>query len=201
MFFVFFAFFFFFLFLFLFFHFLDFSFFLFLFSFIFLVLLSFSFIFFFFVGCSKSDFFFWASISLRFLLTTLVSKNQFLGPSRRYPSPSPLGPLFLCFLLFSNFFSGWVFLAFYFSFFSFLVTFFFFRIFSVFHVLFLCFLKKKVSSFLFSCMSFKYVYSLVLESEFNCFLHSRCSMEMWCPDDTGRDSWDWVGPPAWRRAT
>ena len=21
-------------------------------------------------------------------------------------------------------------------------------------------------------------------------------MEMWCPDDIGRDSWDWVGPPA-----
>ena len=37
-------------------------------------------------------------------------------------------------------------------------------------------------------------------SEFNCFLRSRCSMEMWCPDDIGRDSWDWVGPPAWRRA-
>ena len=32
------------------------------------------------------------------------------------------------------------------------------------------------------------------------FLHSRCSMEMWCPDDTGRDSWDWVGLPAWWRA-
>ena len=25
-------------------------------------------------------------------------------------------------------------------------------------------------------------------------------MEMWCPDDTGRDSWYWVGPPAWVRA-
>ena len=25
-------------------------------------------------------------------------------------------------------------------------------------------------------------------------------MEMWCPDDTGRDSWDWVGPPDWVRA-
>ena len=22
-------------------------------------------------------------------------------------------------------------------------------------------------------------------------------MEMWCPDDTGRESWDWVGMPAW----
>ena len=33
-----------------------------------------------------------------------------------------------------------------------------------------------------------------------CFLRSRCSMEMWCPDDTGRESWDFVGPPAWVRA-
>ena len=23
---------------------------------------------------------------------------------------------------------------------------------------------------------------------------------MWCPDDIGRDSWDWVVPPAWARA-
>ena len=41
---------------------------------------------------------------------------------------------------------------------------------------------------------------LALVSEFNCFLRSRCSMEVWCPDDIGRDSWDWVGPPAWERA-
>ena len=26
-------------------------------------------------------------------------------------------------------------------------------------------------------------------------------MEMWCPHDTGRDSWDWVGPPIWERAS
>ena len=62
------------------------------------------------------------------------------------------------------------------------------------------FSKKKVSSFLFTCTSFKYFYLLALVSEFNCFLRSRCSMEMWCPDDIGRDSWDWVGPPAWVRA-
>ena len=31
-------------------------------------------------------------------------------------------------------------------------------------------------------------------------LRSRCSMEMWRLDDVGRDSWDWVGPPAWGRA-
>ena len=52
----------------------------------------------------------------------------------------------------------------------------------------------------FSCISFKYVSLLALVSEFNCFLRSRCSMEMWCPDDIGLDSWDWVGPPAWERA-
>ena len=38
------------------------------------------------------------------------------------------------------------------------------------------------------------------QHEFNCFLRSRCSLEMRCPDDIVRDSWDWVGPPAWRRA-
>ena len=34
-----------------------------------------------------------------------------------------------------------------------------------------------------------------------CFLRSRCSNGMWCPDDMGRESWDWVGPPTrveWR---
>ena len=71
---------------------------------------------------------------------------------------------------------------------------FFFLIF-LFHFLFSFFLKKKVSSFLFSCISFKCVLLMALVSEFNCFLRSRCSMEMWCPDDIGRD-----GPPAWGRA-
>ena len=65
---------------------------------------------------------------------------------------------------------------------------------------FFIFLKKKVSSFLFSCISFKYVSLLAFVSEFNCFLRSRCSMEVWCPDDMGRDSWDWVGPPAWEES-
>ena len=62
------------------------------------------------------------------------------------------------------------------------------------------FLEKKVSSFLFSCISFKYVLLLASVSEFNCFLRSPCSMEMWCRDDIGRDSWDLVGPPARERA-
>ena len=34
---------------------------------------------------------------------------------------------------------------------------------------------------------------LALVSEFNCFLRGRCSMEMWGPDDKGRDSCDLVG--------
>ena len=50
-----------------------------------------------------------------------------------------------------------------------------------------------VSSFLFSCISCKYFLLLALVSEFNGFLRSRCSTEMWCPDDIGRDSWDWAG--------
>ena len=47
---------------------------------------------------------------------------------------------------------------------------------------------------------FQIFFLLALVSEFNCFLRSRCSMEMWCPDDIGRESWDQVGPPALGRA-
>ena len=109
------------------------------------------------------------------------------------------GPSFLFFILF--FLPFFVFfLAFYFFIFLIFFHFFIFRFFNVFHFLFSFFLKKKVSSLLFSCISFKYFFLLALVSEFKCFLRSRCSMEMWCPDDIGRDSWDWVGPPAWGRA-
>ena len=55
----------------------------------------------------------------------------------------------------------------------------------------------------FSCIALKYVSllaSLVPEFDFWCFLRSRCSTEMRCPDNTGRDSWDWVGEPTWERA-
>ena len=63
----------------------------------------------------------------------------------------------------------------------------------MFFIFFFFFSDEKVSSFLFSFISFKYVLLLAFVSEFNCFLHSRCSMEMWCPDDIGRDSWIGLG--------
>ena len=63
-------------------------------------------------------------------------------------------------------------------------------------------MKKIVVLLFLFCISFKNVSSQALVAEFNyrCFICSRCSMEMWCPDDMGRDSWDWVGPPTWKRA-
>ena len=66
---------------------------------------------------------------------------------------------------------------------------------------FLCVFGKCFFSFLLYLFQ-KKVSLLALVSEFycKCFLRSRCSMEMWCLDDAGRDSWDWVGPPAWGRA-
>ena len=123
-------------------------------------------------------------------------KNQFGEPisGGRY---LPLGPLFLFsffFLPFFLFFS--CFLYFHFSHFLFISSFFYFLMFFIFFF----FSEEKVSSLLSSCISFKYVLLLAFVSEFNCFLCSRCSMEMWCPDDTGLDSWDWVGLPAWERA-
>ena len=53
--------------------------------------------------------------------------------------------------------------------------------------------KSSRSSF---CKHVKCVSLQASVSEFNCrcFLCCRCSMEIWCPDDTGWDSWDWVGP-------
>ena len=49
---------------------------------------------------------------------------------------------------------------------------------------------KNVSLFVFSFLAF------VSGINKGCFLRGRRSMEMWCPDDIGRDSWDWVKPPA-----
>ena len=121
---------------FMFFHFLClFSFFFFSFFFLFLSFLSFSIIFFhvlscslmcfFFVGCSKSDFF----GALRFLLTVLMSKNQFFG----HISGGGGVPLWALFSFFPPFVFSTVFLSFFllfiFSFFSFFVHFFIFLIF------------------------------------------------------------------------
>ena len=130
-------------------------------------------------------------------------KNQFLCPvsGRKKGVKPPSGPSCPFFLLF--FFLPFFCLFSCFLFFSFFLIFvhFHFLIFLMYFI-FPCsfFLKKKVSSFLFSCISFKYTLLLVLVSEFNCFLRSRCSVEMWCPANMGRESWDWVGPPAWGRA-
>ena len=69
----------------------------------------------------------------------------------------------------------------------------------IFSILFF-FLEKKCLLFFF--LFFKYVSLLALVPVFNFryFHPSRCSMEMWCPDDTRRNSWGWVGSPAWVRA-
>ena len=106
----------------------------------------------------------------------------------------PFGPSFPFFptFFFCRFFV--FFLAFYFFIFSlflFISSFFAFLMFFIFSF----FPKKKF--LLFFLYFFQIFLLLALVSEFNCFLRSRCSMEMWCPDNIGRDSWDWVGPPAW----
>ena len=108
-------------------------------------------------------------------------KNQFWGPSREVIKKNLWAPLFLFFLLFFLIFCSFLhFVDFSFSFFI--------------------FSEEKSFFFSFSCFSFKFVLLLASVSEFNCFLRSRSSMEMWCPDDARRDIWDWVGPPAWVRA-
>ena len=68
---------------------------------------------------------------------------------------------------------------------------------------FLLFLRKCFFYFFFILVFLSTMFHLqALTSNFNkrCFICSRCSMEMWCPDDVGQDSWDWVGPPTWERA-
>ena len=144
------------------------------FSFIFFHFLSFPFIFFFFVSGAQNLIFF---LGLNFVTISLESsyvKNQFLGPSR-----VPLWALFsffsyFFFLPFFCLFSCFLFFIFSHFLFIFSVVDFFFNVFS-----FFIFSEEKVSSILFSFISFKYFYCWRLVSEFNCFLRSRCSMEMW----------------------
>ena len=109
-------------------------------------------------------------------------KNHFFGPSRfSYFFFSPVFCLSSC--------SPFIFC----SFLHFLIFF------NVFHF-FIFFSRKKFLLFFFLVFLSNIFFLLALVSEFNCFLRCRCSMEMWCPDDIGRDSWDSVGPNAWGRA-
>ena len=111
---------------------------------------------------------------------------------------TPLGPLFLFFPpFFLPFFFFFFFFLFFFSHFLFISSFFDFL--NVLHFLF-SFFRRKSFFFSFFLYFLQIFLLLALVSEFNSFLRSRCSMEMWCPDDIGRDSWHWVGPPAWGRA-
>ena len=98
------------------------------------------------LGAQKSDFF-WASISLRFLLTVLV-KNQFWGPSRVVYGRYPFGPSFPFFpTLFSPVFR--LFSYFLFHCLSFFCSFLHFLISECFSFSFFIFSEEKVSSFLF----------------------------------------------------
>ena len=80
----------------------------------------------------------------------------------------------------------------FFSLFFFFIFFFFFFHFPNFSV-FPVFLKKCV--FFLNLSMYMPLLAFVLQFTKRCFLHSRCFKEMWCLDDIGRDSWDWVGPP------
>ena len=111
--------------------------------------------------------------------------------------------LWALFSFFSYFFLPFfvLFLAFYiFIFDHFLFMSFIFWLFKCFSFSFFFFFRRKSFFFSFFLYFFQIFLLLASVSEFNCFLRSRCSMEMWCADDIGRDSWDWVGPPAWGRA-
>ena len=126
------------------------------FSFIFF---HFSFIFFHFLSFSLLAAQIMFFLGLNFVTISLhisLKKIQFFGPSR---GVLPLRPLFLFFpfLFFSSFF-------------------------------FFFFLDLVLLFFPFSFLKnvFLFFYFLASVSEFNCFLRSRCSMEMRCPDDIGR---------------
>ena len=143
--------------------------------------LSWSFNFFVFVGCSKSDFF-WGLNFVTICLDSSIVKNQFLGPSRGVAHLwAPFSFFSYCF--FFHFFV--FFLASYFFIFShflFISSFFDFLMFFIF---FFHFFRRKSFFFSFFNISFKNCLLLALVSELNCFLRSRCSMEMRFPDDIG----------------
>ena len=70
----------------------------------------------------------------------------------------------------------------------------------MFFIFFLIFQKKKFFFFFLLVFLSNIFYCWRKYQSLTVFLRGRCSMEMWCTDDIGRDSWDWVGPPAWGRA-
>ena len=47
----------------------------------------------------------------------------------------------------------------------------------------------------FFSFSFDHISVIASVNMFDC-IRSRCSMDMWCLDDTGQDKCDWVGPLA-----
>ena len=158
--------------------------------------LSFLFIFFHFLSCSfmffhvlsfslsllgAQNLFFWGLKFVTISLDSSYVKNQFLGPSRVVLTR------FLSFFLLFYFFIFLIFCSLHFL------------NFQCFSFSFIHFSEEKSFFFSFFLYFFQF-FLLAVVSEFNCILRSRCSMEMWCPDDTGRDSWDWVGPPAWGRS-
>ena len=122
------------------------------FSFIFFHFLPFSSIFFHFLCWMLKIRFF---LGLNFVTISLDSsyvKNHFLGPSR-------VLPLWALFSFFSYFFYRLsFFLLFIFSFFLIFCSFLHFFDFLTFFIFFFHFSEEKVSSFLFSCISFKYLY-------------------------------------------
>ena len=56
-----------------------------------------------------------------------------------------------------------------------------------FHFSIFVFFKNNVSSFIFLLYFFQRCFIAGIS------IRCRCSVEMWCPDDMARDSWDWVG--------
>ena len=158
----------------------------------FLHVLSCSFIFFHFLSFSLSLL---GAQNLIFSGLNFVTKINFwahlgwypFGPS--FPFFPVFSPVFFCLFSCSLFF--------HFSHFWFISSFWDFLMFFIF---FFHFDRRKSFFFSFFLYFLQIFFLLALVSEFKCFLRSRCSMEMWCPYDIGRDSWDWVGPPAWGRA-
>ena len=126
-------------------------------------------------------------LGLNFVTISLDSscvKKHFLGPSRgwvlhpfgsSFPFfPFVFSPVFCLFFLLFIFLFFLIFCSFL-HFFDFLMCF----IFSIFS-------EEKSVFFSFFLYFFQLCFIAGISVRFNFFLRSRCSMEMWCPDDIGR---------------